>query len=163
MSRNQLLGIRVLQLLLPLGHTRRVFFSEILKNKSFSTFSGIWFFFANTGAYIWSKNFKTLLLPQITFDSFQTFSDFASQLSSQKSCFWVFEYTICFSFLLTWEPMGTKRYSSHKSLLKFSKLLLNFLLSGPHKSTVVYVLSFLTFFLNWTFTIVSYGETKTDR
>ncbi len=36
--------------------------------------------------------------------------------------------------------MGTnisKRYSSLKSLLNFFKLLLNFLLSGPHKSTLL--------------------------
>ncbi len=34
-----------------------------------------------------SQNFKTLLLLQITFESFQTFSAFSSQWSSQKYCF----------------------------------------------------------------------------
>ena len=40
-----------------------------------------------------------------------------------------------FSFSLTWEPMGSKRYSSHKSLLKFLKIVLNFCLQYPHKVT----------------------------
>ncbi len=53
----------------------------------------------------------------------------------------------CFSFLkkkksfsLTWDPMEaktSKRYSSLKSLLSPFKLFLNFLLSGPDKSTVL--------------------------
>ncbi len=34
-----------------------------------------------------SQNFKTLLLPQITFESFQTFSEYSSQWSAQKYCF----------------------------------------------------------------------------
>ncbi len=49
----------------------------------------------------------------------------------------LYEY---FSFSLTWDPMGTKtskRYSCLKSLLNPFKLVLNFLLSGPHKSTVL--------------------------
>ncbi len=43
-----------------------------------------------------------------------------------------------FSFSLTWEPMGAKiakRYSYHKSLLNFLKLLLNGSLQYPHKVT----------------------------
>ena len=44
------------------------------------------FVFVNMGPY-WSKNVKTLLLPHITFESFQTFSEFSSQWSSQKYCF----------------------------------------------------------------------------
>ena len=43
-----------------------------------------------------SENFKTLLLPQISFGSFQTFSEFSSQWSSQKYCddfFLNFEFT----------------------------------------------------------------------
>ncbi len=33
------------------------------------------------------QNFKRLLLPQITFESFQTFSEFSSQWSSEKYYF----------------------------------------------------------------------------
>ncbi len=57
--------------------------------------------------------------------------------------FWNFEFRIFhefFSFLLTWDSMGaktSKRYSSLKSLLNLFKLFLNFLLSGPRKSTVL--------------------------
>ncbi len=43
-----------------------------------------------------------------------------------------------FSFSLTWDPMGakiSKRYSSYKSQPKTFKLFLNFLPSGPHKTT----------------------------
>ena len=57
-------------------------------------------------------------------------------------------FMIFFPFLLTWDPMGGKvfkRYSSLKSLLHFTKLL-NFLLIGPHKSTILD-------FLNFEFTI----------
>ncbi len=44
-----------------------------------------------------SQNFKTLLLPQITFESFQPFPGFSSPWSSQKYCFrflkvWVFHF-----------------------------------------------------------------------
>ncbi len=45
-----------------------------------------------------------------------------------------------FSFSLTWDPMGaksSKNYFSLKSLLNPFKLFLNFLLIGPHKSTVL--------------------------
>ena len=52
--------------------------------------------------------------------------------------FWIFhEY---FSFSLTGDPMGakiSKRYSSLKLLLNLFKLFLKFLLSCPHKSTVL--------------------------
>ncbi len=37
-----------------------------------------------------SKNFKTILVPQITFEFFQTFPEFSSQWSSVL-LFWVFE------------------------------------------------------------------------
>ena len=55
-----------------------------------------------------NKNFKTLLFPQITFKSFQTFSDFSSQWSSQKYLFWFCNLsirfvTIFFSYSLTWD------------------------------------------------------------
>ncbi len=45
-----------------------------------------------------------------------------------------------FSFSLIWDPMGaktSKRYFSLKSLLNSFKLVVKFLLSGPHKSTVL--------------------------
>ncbi len=41
-----------------------------------------------------SQNFKTLLLLQITFESFQTFSVFSSQWSWQKYCFGFLKCTI---------------------------------------------------------------------
>ncbi len=44
------------------------------------------FVFVNMGPYL-SENFKTLLLPQITFKYFHTFSEIFSQWSSQKYCF----------------------------------------------------------------------------
>ncbi len=53
---------------------------EFLINQEFCSFSLAW---DPMGA----KTSKTLLLPQITFESFQTFSEFSSQLSSQKYCF----------------------------------------------------------------------------
>ncbi len=66
--------------------------------------------------------------------------------------FWIFEkknaFSNCQGFFvvsLTWTPVGaktSKRYPSLKLLLNPFKLLLNFLLSGPHKSTV---LDFRTF------------------
>ncbi len=74
--------------------------------------------------------------------------------------FWNFEFLIFSRFFyiyilssLTWEPMGAKtsiRYTSLKLRLNFSQLLLNFLLSGPGKSTVLDFWNFeLTiFFLN---------------
>ncbi len=61
--------------------------------------------------------------------------------------------------------MGAKTlkfYSSLKSLLNRFKLFLNFLLSGPHKSTVLdfwhFKFPMFNKFLN--FTIVPYGVTK---
>ena len=46
--------------------------------------------------------------------------------------------TNIFHFALTWDPVGAKisnRYFSYKSQPKVSKLLLNFLPNGPHKTT----------------------------
>ncbi len=63
----------------------------------------------------------------------QTFLNFLKMLFSNFSGFF-------FSFSLTWDPMKakpSKRYSSFKSLLDLFNLFLNFLLSGPHKSTVL--------------------------
>ena len=73
-----------------------------------------------------------------------------------------------FSFSLTWDPVGAKtwkRYSSLKSRLNDSKLLMNFLLGGPHKRTVLEFWNFefaiFNNFLTFKFTIVPYGKTKT--
>ncbi len=55
----------------------------------------------------------------------------------------------------------SKRYSSMKSLLNPFKLFLKFLLSGPHKSTGIFLnfeVPIFNEFLN--FTIVRYRETK---
>ena len=60
-------------------------------------------------------------------------------------------------FSLTWDPIGVKILKCYspplKSLLSLSKLFLNFLLSSPHKSTLLYfwtfwVSDFWHFFLN---------------
>ncbi len=64
--------------------------------KFFFEFLGIFFVFVNMGPY-GSQNFKTLLLPQITLESFQTVSESSSLWSSQKCCFgflkfWVFDF-----------------------------------------------------------------------
>ncbi len=72
------------QLWLPLGHMPRRFF--FIFGKMFFDFLRIFIVFVNMGPYR-SQNFKMLLLPPITFESFQTFSEFSSQWSSQKCCF----------------------------------------------------------------------------
>ncbi len=56
----------------------------------------------------------------------------------------------------------SKRYSSIKSLLNLFKLFMNFLLSGPHKSTVLIFINFEFLIFNelLNFTNVPYGETK---
>ena len=60
-------------------------------------FLRILFVFFNMGPH-GSQNFKTLLFPQITFESFQTVSEISSQCFSQKYCFgflkfWVFDFS----------------------------------------------------------------------
>ena len=83
----------------------------------------------NIGPY-GSQHFKMLLLPQTTFESFQTFSEFSSRWSSQTYCFgflqfWVFNFSKFF-FALTWDPMGaetSKRYSSSNHFWFFSIFL----------------------------------------
>ena len=77
-----------------------------------------------------SENFKTLLLLQIAADSFQTFSKFSSQWSSQNYGwdFWNCEKNndflndilmIFFSFSLTGDPMGAKTSERYSSLKQF--------------------------------------------
>ncbi len=72
-----------------------IFFIRIFKRIIF--FIRIFFIFVNMGPY-GSQNFKTLLLPQITFESFQPFPEFSSQWSSQR---------YCFGFLKFWVSNGT--------------------------------------------------------
>ncbi len=123
------------QFLLALGHMHRClgfcccFYNSGQKKMHFPIF----FAFVNTNLMGEKKLFC------------QTFSELSSPCSSQKVLFlefWNFEFPIChdcISFFLTRDSMGTKtskRYFSLKSLLDFSKLLLNFLLSGPHISAV---------------------------
>ncbi len=57
-----------------------------------------------------SQNSKTLLLPQITFESFQTFSEFSSRLSSQiKVRFWIFE-SLSFGFFTIFDIINMGPY-----------------------------------------------------
>ena len=88
-----------------------------------------------------------------------------------KVLFWIFiNFNTIFQFSLTQDPMGmkiSKRYSSFKLLLNYSKLLLKFLLSGPHKRTLLDFWNFefpickiFFFFFFLKFTNVPYGETK---
>ncbi len=53
-------------------------------------FLGIFFVFVNMGPY-GSQNFKTLLLPQISFESFQTFFWNFFSVVLTKVLFWIFE------------------------------------------------------------------------
>ncbi len=76
----------------PRPYAQTFFF--IFEKTIFFDFLGFFFVFVNMGPY-WSQNFKTLLLPQINFESFQPvfiflfffFLLFSSQWSSQKFCF----------------------------------------------------------------------------
>ncbi len=117
-------------------------------------FSGLFFGFVNMGPYR-SQNFKTLLLPQITFESFQTFSEFSSQWSSRKYCF---EFLIFqnFSFVfINMGPYGSQNFKTllpHKPLLNLSKLILNCLLSGSHKCTLLDFWNFKLMIFNVFFT-----------
>ncbi len=62
------------------------------KKKNFQNFQNFFFVYLNMGPYL-SHNFKTLLLTQITFESFQTSSEFSCEWSSWKVCF-EFEFLI---------------------------------------------------------------------
>ncbi len=68
------------------GPYAQTFFFFIFERNNVFDFLWIFFVFVNIGLY-GSENFKTLLLHQITFKSFQTFSEISSQWSSQKYCF----------------------------------------------------------------------------
>ncbi len=122
-------------------------------------FLRIFFVSVNMGPY-GRQNFKTLLLPQITFESFQTFSD-SSQWSSQKYCFgfWNFECLIFrefVSFSLTWDPMGgktSKCYSSLKSFLNPFKLFSEFSSQWYSQKYCFGLLKFLSFWFLTNFLI----------
>ncbi len=83
------------QLWLPLGlkHGGNVHFWKI--NHLFWFLLWSFQFLVNIKFY-GSPNFKTLLLPQLAFESFQTFSEFSSEWSSQSTVldFWNFEFFI---------------------------------------------------------------------
>ncbi len=108
-----------------------------------------WFFrilfsFSLTWDPMAAKNFKMLLLPQSLLNLVKLFLNFLLSGPDKSTVldFWNFELLIfhnIFLFSLSWDPMEaktSKRYSSLKSRLNLFKLSLNFLLSGPHKSTV---------------------------
>ncbi len=62
-----------------------------------------------------NQNFKTLLLPQITFESSRPFPEFSSQLSSERYCFWIFEILSFWFRTFTIVPYGeTKTQLSGK-------------------------------------------------
>ncbi len=82
------------------------------KKKFFRNFS----VFVNMGPY-GSQKFKTLLLPQISFESFQTFSEISSQWSSQKYCFgflkfWVFDFSGILFFFVDMGPYGSQNFKT---------------------------------------------------
>ncbi len=69
---------------------------------------------------------------------------------------------IFFSFSLTWDPKFQNATPPSNQFWILSNFFLNFLLSGPHKSTVLdwWNLEFPIFNEFFKFTIVPYGETK---
>ncbi len=154
--------------LLSLGHMPRRFL-KYGKKYILGLFLPIFFVFVNMGPY-GNKHFKTLLLLQITFESFQFFPEFSSQCSSQKHCFgflkfWESDFSgLFFSFSLTWGPMGAKtsKHYSLKPLLNLFKLFMHFLFSVLHKSTVLnfWNFEFPIFHQCLNFTIVPYEETQ---
>ena len=94
--------------LFQLGHT----LGHVLNFWKTNDFLRLFVVFVNKETY-GSKNFKTLCLLQIAAESFQTVPEFSSQWSSQNYVwdFWNFEnweFNECFSFSLTWDPMGVK-------------------------------------------------------
>ncbi len=121
------------QLWLPLGHMPRHFFH--FWKKKFLDFLGILFVFVNMGPY-GRQNFKTLLLPQISFESFQTFSEISSQWSSQEYCFgflkfWVFDFSGILFVFVNMVPYGIQNF---KTLL-FPQITFDFFLTSPEFSS----------------------------
>ncbi len=101
------------QLLLALGHTPRLWMFE--KKTAFPNFSQFCFVFVNLGPY-GSKNFKTLVLIQINFESVEAFSEFASQWSSQKYIF-VFFWKLSLRFL----TFFFRKFQIHHMILPYCK------------------------------------------
>ncbi len=108
------------------------------KKNAFSNFSGRFFVFVlnhvNMGPY-GSQNFESLLLLQITFESFETFSEFSSLLSSQKYCFgflkfWVFEFPRFF-FRVNMGPYGIQNLET----LLLPQIAFDFFQSFPEFSS----------------------------
>ena len=98
----------------------------------------------------------------------KTFFEFLKK----KMHFQMFEdlFFVFVLIVLTWDPMGaqnSKRYSALKSLLNLFKLFLNFLLSGPHKSTIwdFWKFEFLIFqdFFSFSLTWDSVGAKSSKR
>ncbi len=114
----------------------------ILKFWAFD-FSGFFFVFVNMGPN-GSQNFKTLL-PQISFESFQTFSEISSQWSWQKYCFgflkfWVFDFSEILFLFVNMGPYGRQNAKTlllNQITFDSFHFFVKFLLSGPHKSTVL--------------------------
>ena len=102
------------QLWLPLGHTLR-HFMNFWKNNAF--FEGYFFRFRyhRILCVLWEPQGQNAIPPQITFESFQTFSKFSSQLSSIKYCFgvlklWVFDCSRVFS--INMGPYGSQHFKT---------------------------------------------------
>ena len=98
-----------------------------------------------------SQDFKTLLLLQIAAESFQTFSEFSSQWSTQNYVwdFWNFEnWNFNDSFSLTWETKGaktSKRYSSLKSVVNPFKLFFDFSSQWSSQKVLFWIFEILSF------------------
>ncbi len=145
-------------------HEARWILIYFSRKARFSHFLKIFLFLVNIRQY-GNQYLKTLLLHQIAFDCFQTWPKFSSQWSSPKYCFgllkvWVSDFSWFFSIFANMEPNGgatiPKRYSFYKLLLNCPKLLLNFVLNCPHRSTVRDVFRFTML----QFPIVTYKETN---
>ncbi len=145
-------------------------FLNFWKKKRFLDLLRIFYVFINMGPH-GSQNFKTLLLPQITFDLFKLCLKFNHLSCPHKSTVLYFEILslpfsrFFFSFWLTWDPMGVKTskpYSSLRSLFKLFKRVMKFLLSCRHKNTVLncWNLEFTIFHDFLKFIIIPYEETK---
>ncbi len=126
----------------------------IFERKMIFGFLWIFFVFVNIGLY-GSKNFKTLLLPQITFESFQTFSEISSQLSTLKECFGFLKFLVYdfsrffFSFSSTWDPNGSKNF---KTLL-LPQITFEFFQTFSEIYSQLYWFGFLKFWVRF-FTIL---------
>ncbi len=90
----------------PLGpYAQKFFFSKTI---FFLDFFTKYFSFPLTWGPYGRQNFAMLLFPKITFESFQTFSEFSSQWSWQKYCFGYlkFELLIFQEFFFAFVNMG---------------------------------------------------------